>query len=161
MTDTLGDTGPTFSTLGGAVQQPGTIHADHMTHSPDIQHEKPQKTLHADTMASDKFAIPGTVVDNKRAYQLLPVDPHRKRALIYCITSPIFIGDQPGVDAIAGSGLAALTGAPGIFFIPAATWPPFEYTSKASLWVLCAAAGNAVAQVACMVERYDSGTPVT
>lgn len=159
MTDTLGSGEPTFSTLGGAVQQPGTIHRDPETHSPMIQHEKPQKTLHADNMASDKFAIPSTVVDNVRAYQLLPVDPHRKRAQIYCITNPIFVGDQPGIDAIAGSALAVLNGVPGIWFIPAAAWPPFEYSSKASLWVLSASAAKSV--VACIVERYDSGTPVT
>lgn len=115
--------------------------------------------------ASDYFGVITITVDQKKAYQLLPIDRHRKSAVIMCFSNPIILGDQPSVDAILGT--TVVGGIFGVFALPPSslsTATPalfaFEYTSKKSLWIACATIA-VVAQVQCIVERFEAGTQVT
>lgn len=115
--------------------------------------------------ASDTFGVITTTVDQKKAYQLLPKDDNRKSAVVMCFTNPIILGDQSSIDAILGT--TVVGGIFGVFALPPSnlsTVSPalfaFEYTSKRSLWVACATIA-VVSQVQCIVERFNSGVPVS
>ena len=73
---------PAFTTVGGAVQQPGTTVPGHMEYPQHFQNEKPQKKIQAVQVAASKYAVLQFQVDNVRSYQLLPQDLQRKVAWI-------------------------------------------------------------------------------
>jgi hypothetical protein len=114
--------------------------------------------------ASDKFAVVTSLADQKQAYQLLPADYDRKGALIYCLGSAVYFGDETSVSNALGGLATAAIQPNSVFPWPAssltagAAFFALEYTSKQGLYV-CSASATA-AQVIAMVEKFGSGTPV-
>lgn len=152
--------GPSFDTLGGAVQQPGTIRRSEHTTPPDILHNQDRPPMPTQQRASDKFAVVTLTAAVDRAYQLLPADYRRKSAAISCFGFPCYVGDESSIANILN--LYTSTGAlqaPGVFQIPLLT--SLTYTSKQGLYVCSAGGAGNPSQVQCMVERYDTGTPIT
>lgn len=115
---------------------------------------------------SDKFGIwNNSKVDTAKAYQLLPVDPTRKDALIIAFGNPIYVGDMGAVTNACNTPYTVGFLPPGVFALPASDLLapsifPLHYDSKASLWACCAVAGG-VSQVELITSRFESGTPVT
>jgi hypothetical protein len=73
---------PSFTTLGGEDQMPGTMVRGDETTPPDVRHVAPQKSINTKALAATKYAVLTHVVDNVRSYQLLPQDLQRKVAYI-------------------------------------------------------------------------------
>lgn len=164
--------GPVFEAAGNRVQQPGTTVRDPAMQPERIQREKEIPKVPVKSQASDKFAVIAFAVDQSVARQLLPVDPYRKSARIQCFSAAhgIFIGTQDAIGNLISNGGGDAAGipnalTPNCWYIPpnnfaiSAYLPPFEYTSKQSLFVCSGLAATFVA-LQCIVERYDSGTPV-
>jgi hypothetical protein len=122
-------------------------------HESDVQ-GKIQRTNLLDgvlsrTQGSDKYAVLLFQVDNKLAYQLLPVGPDRCVATIVVPANvgqlSIVVGPQPMVDS--GLGFPVVQGG-----------SPLVFTSKGALYAIASTATPVA--VAVLVEKYNSGTPV-
>lgn len=177
MSDTLRDgpqphfapevVGPSFDTLGGEVQQPGTSRPGAPEGHMELHHEKRQPPGRVIDVGTDKFAVVSGMVDQAKAYQLLPANQFRRSAVIMCFLGPIFMGTQEAISNIVGQNYAAAAGGlpPNVFVLPASVvlGSPavfaFEYTSRQGLYV-CAASATP-AQVQCMPEMFEKGTPIT
>lgn len=153
--------GPSFDTLGGAVQHPGTMRMGATEANPEgmPQTHILRPAMPTQQRASDKFAIITMTVDATKPYQLLPVDPLRKSAVISCLQQPIFIADMSSISNILGYTSTGTVQPPGVLILPVNS--TLTFNGKASLWICSAAAGGAVAWAQCIVEKYDIGTPVT
>jgi hypothetical protein len=149
------------------IAQPGQLHPGPVdTQALRIRKESQTDGANVITQASDSFAIVSAVVDQKKAYQLLPADPNRKRAIIQCLAvNGFYIGDQASIDAVASAAIAAGVAAPGCFFIPGIAlnanpgYGPIEYTSKAPLF--CCSTSLGAVPIQALVERFNSGTRVS
>lgn len=168
--------GPSFDTVGGEVQQPGTIRRGAPEGVMHIEHEGRRPPDKVNSFASDKFAIRGFLIPpDLTAHQLLPVDRTRKVARITVIStaaSPaasVYIGTEADVMNFAGNqgaGFGFLP--PNLYFVPPVVFqvnqapPPVEYTSKGALWYCVTQTGAAgVLSLQMVVEHFEGGTPVT
>jgi hypothetical protein len=150
--------GPSLETTGGAVQQPGVVIAHGQGRvAPEILSEHGPRPMATQDQASDKFAVVTMNVDATRPFQLLPADYRRKSAIITCFLFGIYVGDISSISNALG--IAAPTFAPGVFQIPLLT--SLKFTSKQGLYVCTAGGPGTTAQVQAIVERYDTGTPIT
>lgn len=166
--------GPSFDTLGGEVQQPGTIRPGAPEGHMQLQQDKHKPPGRIDPQSSDKFGIRNVLLGQLRAYQLLPFSVHRKRARIQAIglgaaSLGCLIGSQAAVDnALQQLGATAVSigNVQNVWYIPSTQLTfvaVLEYTSKEPLWV-CAATTADIGQVTVVQafdERYETGTPVT
>lgn len=145
------------------VAQPGQLHAGPADPlALRIKHTSEADGFNSLDQASDTFAVITMVVDQTKAFQLLAPDQNRKSAVIMCFTNAVILGDQGSIANVLPGTIAG--GTLGVFALPASSLTPatlfaFEYTSKRGLWVASGVAGQ-VAQVQCLVERFNSGTPV-
>lgn len=136
------------------VQQPGTMSGDPQ-HVGSL-HRRSFKTADGITtkaQASDKYAAMLFMIDNIRAYQLLPPDEFRKCATIIVPAAAIgalavLIGPEPLVDAGGGYPIYAGNNVSA----------PFIYTSKAPLYAI-GVSGIAI-QLNIFLERYNDGMPI-
>jgi hypothetical protein len=160
---------PTFDDVaivsGDRVQQPGVLIRDPRAYPQTIEREKHQEYAPITDRASDKFAVVCLNADQGRAYQLLPAEYNRKTGLIMCFGNAIMIGDVSSISNQIGTTATGTVPLPGIFLLPASNLSTgvafaLKYTSKQSLYV-CSASTSTPAVVQCIVERYDSGVPIT
>jgi hypothetical protein len=152
--------GPSLETTGGAVQQPGVVVAHGQGGvQPDIKHDPHNDPIDVRNQASDKFAVVTMVVDASRPFQLLPADYRRKSAVITCFLFGIYVGDISSISNALGFTAAGTIQAPSVFQIPLLT--ALQYTSKQGLYCCSAGGVGTSAQVQAMVERFDTGTPIT
>lgn len=160
--------GPSFDTLGGAVQHPGTIRPGEPEGQMVLHHETNRRVGVTQDTASDKFAVHSLPVLDLQAHQLLPADPNRKIARIAVVevnqSYGIYIGTLASISNFAGNQTALVSSPPpGCYLIGAQSIPSsYQYTSKAPLY-FCAATNVDPANefVQCMVEMFNEGTPVT
>lgn len=134
--------------------QPGQLYPGPTDpHALRIKHTTETDGFNTIDQAADKFATPFFLLDNRKAYQLLPADPNRKQATITVggpNTNFVAIGDQATIDA------AAFSGAGGYLLIGLT---PFVYHSKAPLYA-CGLLGTTGIATYVFVERFNSGVPV-
>lgn len=157
--------GPSFDTLGGEVQQPGTLRRGAPEGHMELHHDKRKRPARVIEEGADKFAVVVNIaVDQGRAYQLLPADQNRRSALIMCFTNPLVMGDVGSVSNALGQTITGAVNFPGCFVIPPSSLTgtifAFEYTAKQGLYVCCATPG-VLSQVQCFIERIESGVPIT
>lgn len=172
---------PTFDHVaivdGDRVQQPGTLQRDPRTFPQNIEREHRQISQSMLDRASDKFAIHALQADQIQARQLLPFDSGRKIARIQCFHAShgVFLGTQDAIsNAIFQAVALDVTGipsniSPNCWYVPPGSLigtpvvpvlpPIFEYTSKQPLFV-CSGQPATQVYVQCIVERFDSGTPI-
>lgn len=178
MTISRGEVGPHFDehemATGDRVQQPGTLIRSVETVPSHAEHDrKAWQSMSVSDRAADKFSMHAIVVPDLNVYQLLPTDPHRKIARIQAFAVGagggvgILIGDQASLmnfaPAKATTLALALASASNCWVVSTAVAEPItEYTAKQALYY-CALTTNDTGKtmVQCMVERFDSGTPVT
>jgi len=151
-------------TLGDRVQQPGELIPEPPLHPGAPHKQQPTQPFPVAPMASDKFSVVALVVDQTRAYQLVPADTHRMCALVLCFGNAVILGDESSVNNALGFTFSNTAVQPGCFVLPPSNMSSgqtvaFEYTSKQGLWCASAVPGT-VAPVQAMVERFESGTPV-
>lgn len=150
---------------GDRVQQPGTLMRDPHQFPQQIEREQRQNWTSVRDRASDKFAVPSLLADQKQAYQLLPANENRKSAVVVAFGGPIMLGTQEAISNMLGTVYVAGALFPNVFLLPASTLLApaslfvFEYTSKQGLYVAAVTATQA--QVQCFVDMFDSGTPIT
>lgn len=147
------------------VAQPGQLYPGPIDpQALRIERAKETDGINSIDQASDTFAVVTMVAGQDKAYQLLPVGPNRKSAIIMCFGNPIVLGDQGAISNVVPGTIPG--GTLGVFALPPSTLTVtpalfvITYTSKRSLWVACAVAGQ-TAQVQCLVEKFNSGVPVT
>ena len=172
MSMTAEDFPPTFGPQGGATTQPGGIHpgSPPPPAPPAVRRQGMSDGLITIDQPADKYGVVGLLVDNKKVYQLLPADPYRKRASISHVSAQaiglgIVIGQAESLDTFVGNAAASILAAGvmagfplGITVLNAPT-PLFLYTAKAPLYAI--GLGAVGYQVSVMVERFDSGVPIT